>query len=72
MSKKVIGTPIIPLHFSLDKDSGKNFPSADSEPVPVLGVIRDVSVKADDFKLLRVVLVKECNGYADEAVTFCV
>ena len=73
LSRKVIGTPITPLHLVLNEDSCICLPSINCKSMAESWVIFDVSIKSDDFKLVWTVFIEECNWDSHDAVmrTFC-
>ena len=72
LSRKLIGTPIMQLHFVFNKDARISFASSDCKSVSIVWVIRYVAVESDDFKLLGAVFVEEADGDSHNAVTSCV
>ena len=72
LSKKLIGTPIIPLPLVFDENTSICFMSSDCKPVSVVWIIGDVSVKTDNFELFGTVFVEEADGDSHNTVTSCV
>lgn len=62
----------MPLHLMFDEDARIGFAFSDCKSVPVVWVIGDVSVKADNFELFGAVLVEEADGDSHNAITTCV
>ena len=71
LSRKVIGTPIMPLQFSLDDDSGVSFFSSNGETVSIVWVIFDVAVESNDFKLCWVIFIEEGDWHPHATITSC-
>lgn len=64
-----MGTPMTPLHFVPNKDSGIGFFIRDREPVSISWISLDISVEFEDTELGWIVSVKECDRDSDDTVT---
>lgn len=66
LSRNVIGTPIIPLHFGFDDDSCVCLFAIDCESMSISWVARYVAVESFNAELVGVVFVEECDWHTNK------